>query len=100
MFIVSLTYIRPLQEIDALLGAHVNWLRQGYEDGVFVASGRKVPRDGGVILARGVSRAELDARLADDPFARGGAARYDVTEFVPSMTAAGLEALDESNPAQ
>lgn len=99
MFIVSLTYTRPLAEVDALIEAHVDWLRQGYLAGVFVASGRKVPREGGIILARGVSRAELDTRLSDDPFARGGVARYDVTEFIPSMTAAGLEAMAEQTPA-
>lgn len=99
MFIVSLSYTRPLDEIDALLPAHLDWLHRGYADGVFVASGRKVPRDGGVILARGTDRAALERRLAEDPFARGGAARYDVTEFVPSLTAQGLEALNESKPA-
>ncbi|BEV72335.1 MULTISPECIES: YciI family protein [unclassified Paludibacterium] len=92
MYIVSLTYTRPLQEVDALLEAHIAWLKDAYAAGVFIASGRKVPREGGVILARG-ERAELDAWLARDPFAVGAVARYDVTEFVPSMTAPGFEVL-------
>jgi uncharacterized protein YciI len=100
MFIVSLTYIRPLSEVDAVLDAHVSWLKQGYLDGLFLASGRKVPRDGGVIMARASSREALERVLADDPFARAGVARYDVIEFTPSMTAAGLEQLVESGPAR
>lgn len=96
MFIVTLTYIRPIEEIDALLPAHLDWLKRGYAAGVLVASGRKVPRDGGVILARAADRGALDALIAEDPFARGGVARYDVTEFTPTMTAPGLEALRET----
>ena len=95
MYVVSLSYTAPLSDVDALLPAHVAWLNQAYADGLFLASGRKVPRSGGVILARG-ERAALEARLADDPFAKAGVARYDIIEFVPSMTAAGLEGLKEA----
>ena len=95
MFIVELTYVRPLPEVEALLDAHVAWLKEGYAAGVFLASGRKVPRDGGVILARG-ARATLDDWLARDPFAMGGVARYTTIEFVPSMAASGFEALTQA----
>lgn len=47
MFIVSLTYKRPLSEVDQHLEAHVAYLKQQYGDGHFIASGRKVPRTGG-----------------------------------------------------
>jgi len=99
MFIVSLSYIRPLAEVDAVLSAHVAWLKQGYASGTFIASGRKVPRDGGVIMARAKSRAALDQCLALDPFAQAGVARYEVIEFIPSMTAVGLEGLNEQSPS-
>ncbi|WP_454905850.1 YciI family protein [Variovorax gossypii] len=93
MFIVTLTYIRPLEELDALMDAHVAWLKKHYESGLFVASGRQVPRKGGVILARSGDRAALEALLARDPFVQNGVARIDVIEFVPSMTAPGAEVL-------
>ncbi|WP_422084339.1 YciI family protein [Variovorax sp.] len=93
MFIVTLTYIRPLEELDALMDAHVAWLKKHYESGLFVASGRQVPRKGGVILARSGDRAALEALLARDPFVQDGVARTDVIEFVPSMTAPGAEVL-------
>jgi uncharacterized protein YciI len=72
---------------------HVAWLKRHYASGMFLASGRQVPRVGGVILARSGDRAALDAALATDPFVRHGAARVDVVEFTPSMAARGLEAL-------
>jgi uncharacterized protein YciI len=52
-----------------------------------------VPREGGVILAAGIERAELEARLALDPFQRKNLAEYTVTEFAPRRVAPGLERL-------
>ncbi|HEX6364416.1 MAG TPA: YciI family protein [Albitalea sp.] len=93
MFIVTLTYLKPLDEIDALMQPHVAWLRRHYASGLFIASGRRVPRTGGVILARSGDRAALDRALADDPFVTHHAASVEVIEFTPSMTARGAEAL-------
>ena len=97
MFILELTYTAPLDRVDALLADHVAWLDAGYADGVFVASGRKNPRDGGVILAVG-ERADVEARAAGDPFAAHGVADYRIVEFVPTKTAAALEGYRETLP--
>jgi uncharacterized protein YciI len=94
MFIVMLTYLKPVEEIDALMHDHVEWLKKGYADGLFIASGRRIPRTGGVILARSGDEAELRATLARDPFVIHGAARCDLVEFAPSMTAPGAEVLE------
>lgn len=80
MFIVLLTYTAPLNQIDALGEAHRGWLRTCYDDGVFLASGPQDPRSGGAILAHGLTRAELEARLAQDPFAQAGLATYQITK--------------------
>lgn len=95
MFVVSSTYLLPLAEIDRLLDAHRAWLKICYAEGIFVASGPKRPRTGGLILARG-SRDVLEARLQDDPFVQAGAAEYAVTEFVAATVAEGMEALREA----
>lgn len=96
MFIVTLTYLRPLAELDALMPQHVAWLKQHYEAGLFIASGRQKPRKGGVILTRTVSRAKLKAILTADPFVKSGCASVDIIEFKPSMTAPGAESLREA----
>ncbi|KQU82851.1 hypothetical protein ASC78_15785 [Variovorax sp. Root318D1] len=93
MFIVTLTYIRPLEELDVLMDAHMTWLRKHYESGLFLASGRQVPRKGGVIFARSGERDALEAVLARDPFVQNGVATTEVIEFVPSMTAPATEIL-------
>jgi uncharacterized protein YciI len=95
MFIVSLKYIAPLEEVDKHLDAHVAFLREQYSKMNLVASGRKVPRTGGIMLSRIQDREELEAMLAKDPFQIAGVAAYDIVEFVPSMTAEGFEKLKE-----
>ena len=92
MFILTLNYIAPLEEVDRHVPAHMDWIKAGYASGAFLASGRKVPRTGGVILARG-NRAEIEALVATDPFTVAGVTTYDITEVTVSFTAAGLEQL-------
>ncbi|PJI41455.1 MAG: GTP cyclohydrolase [Rhizobium sp.] len=92
MFILSLSYVKPQEEADRLMEAHMDWVRQGYDSGMFLASGRKVPRTGGVILARG-ERAAIEAFVAHDPFAVHGVADYDITEVALTRTADGLDGL-------
>ena len=93
MFIVTLTYLKPVADVDALMPGHLTWLDEGYADGLFVASGRRIPRTGGVILARSGDEQALRDNLARDPFVIHGAARCDVVEFTASMTAPGAEVL-------
>ena len=93
MFIVTLTYLKPVEEIDALMHDHVAWLKKGYDEGLFIASGRRVPRSGGVILAKSGDEQALRENLARDPFVVHGTARCEVVEFTPSMTAPGAEVL-------
>jgi uncharacterized protein YciI len=92
MFILTLTYTAPLEEIDRHAPAHIDWIKAGYARGSFLASGRKVPRTGGFILAKG-ERAEIEALIATDPFMVAGVTTYDITEVAVSFTASGLEQL-------
>lgn len=87
--IVSLTYGGSLDAIDAAMGKHVDWLTSAYAEGLVVASGRKNPRTGGVIIMRG-RRAEVEALVATDPFVAGGLATPEITEFTASMAALPL----------
>jgi uncharacterized protein YciI len=96
MFIVSLTYVVPPEQVDAHLAAHRGWLAEHYGAGVFLMSGRKVPREGGIIIANANSREAIEALVRSDPFHIAGVARYEITEFVPTMTAEALAAFREA----
>ncbi|WP_099187998.1 YciI family protein [Tepidibacter mesophilus] len=93
MFIVSLTYIKALDIVEIYLQEHVDYLKEQYSKGFFIASGRKVPRTGGVILSNIKEKEELMNILKKDPFYKNQVAKYDIIEFVPSMTSKELEFL-------
>ena len=93
MFVLLLSYVKPLEEVDALMREHLAWLDQHYAAGRFLVSGRQIPRTGGVILARGDDRDEMEALAASDPFVRGGVATCEVIRFRASQRAPELEAL-------
>lgn len=90
MFILELTYIRP-ERVDATRDDHMTWIRQRFEAGAFLASGRKTDGDGGVIIAVGDDQAEVEALAATDPFVTGGVAEYRITGFRATTTAPALE---------
>jgi uncharacterized protein YciI len=93
VFIVTLTYTVPLEKIDVALDEHIDWLRSQYDRGLFLASGRREPRRGGVILATGRTDAPIRQALLEDPFALLGYAEYSVEQVTVTMTRAGLESL-------
>jgi uncharacterized protein YciI len=90
MFVIELTYKRDLQDIDAHMTAHVRFLKKYYAAGVFLVSGRKIPRDGGIILAVGKSKQEIEALIKEDPFYSHGLADFRVIEFRASQRADDL----------
>ena len=87
MFVVELIYKADLKEIDARMRAHVAFLNKHYAEGRFLISGRKIPRDGGIILALGKSRDEIEAIMREDPFCARGLADVRVIEFRASQRA-------------
>lgn len=95
MFIINLSYIRPLDEIDFFMHAHLEFIEKYYAQQVFIASGKKVPRNGGIIFAQSESRETLEAIVAEDPFVKNKVASAEIIEFAPSRTLPGFEQLKE-----
>ena len=87
MFIIELVYTASLDKIDASMAAHVAFLKKHYASGHFLISGRKIPRDGGIILAVGANREEVEAIARKDPFVTRGLADFRITEFRASQRA-------------
>jgi len=85
MFIINLHYIVPLEKLDSHMTEHVKYLRKYYKLNIFVASGRKVPRTGGVILAIGKSKEEIEKIISEDPFHIHSLAEFTITEFLTSQ---------------
>jgi uncharacterized protein YciI len=92
MFIIELVYKADLTEIDTHMRAHMAWLNKHYAAGTVLVSGRQVPRDGGIILAVGKSRADIEAIAKEDPFCKNGLAEFRVIEFRASQRADDIQA--------
>lgn len=93
MFVIELIYKAELSEIDANMRAHMAFLKKHYAAGHFLVSGRKVPRDGGVILALGESREQIEGFIKEDPFVARGLSDYRIIEFRESQRADSIDAL-------
>ncbi|GGW23896.1 YciI family protein [Streptomyces xantholiticus] len=99
MFVMELTYTAPIEHVEPLLEDHVAWLDALYEEGVFIASGRKKPRDGGIILAAGDDRARIEKIASTDPFVAGEVCTYRITEFIATKTAPELAPYRQQLPS-
>jgi uncharacterized protein YciI len=97
MYVIELIYKADLADIDANMDAHVNFLKKYYASGHFLVSGRKIPRDGGIILAVGTSRAQIQAIVEEDPFYERGLADFRIIEFRASQRADDIEQRIESS---
>jgi len=91
MFVIELIYKADLADIDAQMTPHVAFLKKYYAAGNFLASGRKIPRDGGIILAAGKSRQQIEAIVEEDPFVVHGLADYRIIEFRVSQRANDIQ---------
>ena len=93
MFIISITYISELDQVDKYLEEHISYLNKQYSLGNFLVSGKKVPRTGGIILSSAKTRVELDSIIQQDPFYTAQVASYEIIEFIPTKAAPELECM-------
>ena len=92
MLIIELTYIKPLELINQHLEDHKAFLNKHYDQKHFLASGAKVPREGGVILALGTKN-DMEQIIKEDPFYQNNLAEYRIIEFSPTLYAEDFKSL-------
>jgi|GEM_PF-1178882 len=93
MHLVVLDDVADLAGTDAALEAHGERLHEHYAAGTFLASGRREPHTGSMILAGG----DREAAVAADPFAVRGLAKHTVIEFHPSRFGGALDTAEVRN---
>jgi uncharacterized protein YciI len=93
VFVIELSYKAELADIDAAMAPHVAYLKKYYDRGNFVLSGRKIPRNGGVIVAVGESLERIEAIAREDPFHARGLCDFRVVEFRASQIADDVQKL-------
>jgi len=82
-FIVEIIYIAPVERINEIRERHRAFLQTGYDKGIILMSGPKEPRTGGILIARGNSKDEVEEYLKNDPYRIEKTAEYKYIEFSP-----------------
>jgi len=93
MFLLISRYTVPPEQMSDQLEGHREWVGQHVAAGHFVAAGPEVPLQGGVIAAVGVTRAQLEQWIQDDPYILHGLAECDIREYTIVAASTGAEAL-------
>ena len=93
MFVVTLKFSDNKARAKELMTGHNDWIRRGFDDGVFLLVGSLQPNQGGGIVAHNTSLPDLQARVNDDPFVAQDVVRADIIEIAPSKADARLDFL-------
>jgi len=102
MFLILLTYLKPLEEVLEVRPRHLEYLERGFADGTFVLAGRRVPPTGGVILAQGNDEDLIRQVAEEDPYFQSGVAQFELIRFHAGTSAPGVpndEGANERQPA-
>lgn len=86
MFVVLLKFLGNKDEASRLMEGHKEWIKRGFDDGVFLLVGNLQPNLGGGIVAHNTSLAALQSRVAADPFVAQNVVSADILEITPSRT--------------
>lgn len=93
MFAIFLKFAENRAKAPEFMDAHKAWIKQGFDDGVFLMVGSLQPNMGGAVLAHGVARDDIETRVNEDPFVIEGIVTAEVLEISPARADQRLDFL-------
>ena len=84
MFIVLLRFSANKGRAGQFMEGHKEWIKRGFDDGVFLLAGSLQPNLGGGIIANNTSMPDLQSRVNDDPFVAENIVNAEIIEITPS----------------
>lgn len=93
MFIVLLKFSGNKGQASQFMEGHKEWIKRGFDDGVFLLVGSLQPNLGGGILAHSTSLSDLQRRVNDDPFVAENVVSAEIIEIAPSKAEERLKFL-------
>jgi uncharacterized protein YciI len=84
MYIVLLKYSDNRGQAAAYMEGHNQWIRQGFEEGVFLLIGSLQPGLGGSVIAHGEALQALEDRVRQDPFVAANVVTAEILEIEPN----------------
>ena len=86
MFLVLLKFSANKGQAVQFMAGHKEWIKRGFDDGVFLLVGSLQPDLGGGIVAHNTSLSDLQRRVSDDPFVAENVVSAEIFEIAPSKT--------------
>lgn len=93
MFIVLLKFAANKGQAGQFMEGHKEWIKRGFDDGVFLLAGSLQPNSGGGIVAHNTSLADLQDRVNDDPFVAENVVSAKILEITLSRADERLQFL-------
>ena len=84
MFIVLLKFSGNKSQASQFMEGHKEWIKRGFDDGVFLLVGSLPPNLGGGIVAHNTSLSDLQSRVNNDPFVVENVVSAEILEITPS----------------
>jgi uncharacterized protein YciI len=84
MFIVLLKFSDNKGNASQFMECHKEWIKRGFDDGVFLLVGSLQPNLGGGVVAHNTSLPDLQSRVNTDPFVTEKVVKAEILEITPS----------------
>ena len=97
MFVVLLKFSQNKAQAGQFMEGHNVWIKQGFDDGVFLVVGSLQPKMGGAIVVHNTSREALEARVNEDPFVVQNIVSAEILEISPAKADERLSFLLETS---
>jgi len=93
MFIVLLKFSDNKGQAGQFMEGHKEWIKRGFDDGIFLLAGSLQPNLGGTIVVHNTSLQNLQGRVDDDPFVAENVVTVEILEITPSKADKRLDFL-------
>jgi len=84
MYIVFLKFSDNKDQASQFMEGHKEWIKRGFDDGVFLLVGSLQPNSGGGVLAHNTSLPDLQSRVNADPFVTEKVVKAEILEITPA----------------
>ena len=83
MFVIFLKFSDNKSKAGEFMDDHNEWIKQGFDDGVFLLVGSLQPDAGGSVIAHNSSLSEIQERVNSDPFVSENIVSAEILEIDP-----------------
>ena len=86
MFVLFLKFSDGKSKAADFMKGHNEWIQKGLEEGVFLVVGNLQPNAGGAVIMNGMSPAEAEERVQQDPFVAEDIVKAEIHEISQHTT--------------